>query len=353
MVSPFGAHMNVSLKETLVANPWVMSISSFFNSFAGMYVAQSFCHSLIAAVVTNQALKAWRIHDPLVSQRFRFLIILFPILSFPFYQMINPDRGSTLFRLEALFDINRWLAVEIGGLVPVALLFLLLLALTSLIFFFQEMVPVVRNTLDSRQPDEDRALLETGPFLENAAQTLGIKTPEVVLIEDDEPHIFSATGRDPAIFVSSGLTKALDQRQMEAALAHEMGHIARSRRPLLIIAFILRIIMFYNPVVMVKFRKAIRDEEKICDDIAVTLTRDPAALASALKVFYHKIDEPPEQQTSSQPPRKGSIEEYSHNLLLESRIQRLESRSMDRSTGWGLPFVVTLLTIMVLNYYIV
>ena len=153
--------------------------------------------------------------------------------------------------------------------------------------------------------------------------------------------------------MSSGLSKALDQEQMEAALAHELAHIARSRRPLLIMAFILRIIMFFNPVVMVKFRRAIRDEEKICDDIAVSLTRDPAALAGALKVFYHKIGEAPEQESSTRSPLKGSIEEYSHNLLLESRIQRLESGSMDTSRAWGLPFIVTLLTIMALNYFIV
>ena len=353
MVPAFGASMNLPLNEALATDLWIMSISTFFNSFAGMYVAQSFCHSVIAAVVTDQALKAWRIHDPLVRQRFRFLIILFPILSFPFYQAINPDRSSTLFRLESLFDINRWLAVEIGGLVPVGLLFLILLALTTLIFLFQEMVPVLRHTLVSRQTDGDRTLLDTGPFLGNAAKTLGIKTPDVVLIEDDEPFIFSATGKEPAIFVSSGLTKALEQAQMEAALAHEMAHIARSRRPLLIIAFVLRIIMFFNPVVMVKFRKAIKDEEKICDDIAISLTRDPAALAGALKVFYHKTGEAPELQSSKRSPLKGSIEEYSHNLHLESRIQRLESGTMDETRGWGLPFLITLLTIMALNYSIV
>lgn len=353
MVPAFGARMKLSLNEAPAVDPWVMSISTFFNSFAGMYVAQSFCHSVIAAVVTDRALKAWRIHDPLVSQRFRFLIILFPILSFPLYQAINPDRSSTLFRLDSLFDINRWLAVEIGGLVPVGLLFLLLLALTTLIFFFQEMVPVVRHTLDSRRTGGDRTLLDTGPFLGNAAKTLGIKTPDIVLIEDDEPIIFSATGKEPAIFVSSGLTKALEPGQMEAALAHEMAHIARSRRPLLIMAFLLRIIMFFNPIVMVKFRRAIRDEEKICDDIAVSVTRDPAALAGALKVFYHKIDEASEQQSSKSSPLKGSIEEYSHNLHLESRIQRLESGAMDRTTAWGLPFLITLLTIMAINYSVV
>jgi len=330
-----------------------MSISTFFNSFAGMYVAQSFCHSIIAAVVTDRALKAWNIHDPLVSQRFRFLIILFPILSFPLYQMINPDRGSVLFRLEALFDINRWLAVELGGLVPVGLLFLLLLALTALIFFFQELAPVLRHTLDSRGPDKERTLLDAGPFLGIAAKTLGIKTPDVVIIEDNEPLLFSTTGKAPAIFVSSGLTKTLDQEQMEAALAHEMAHIARSRRPLLITAFLLRIIMFFNPVVMVKFRRAIKDEEMICDDIAIAVTHDPAALANALKVFFWKIDEAPERQASGHSPVKGSIEEYSHNLQLENRIQRLESVTLGKTTGWGLPFLITLLTIMAINYYVV
>ena len=108
---------------------------------------------------------------------------------------------------------------------------------------------------------------------------------------------------------------------MEAALAHEIAHIARSRRPLLIAVFLLRIIMFFNPVVLVKFRKAVRDEEKICDDIAVSLTRNPAALADALKTFSRKRTRRPNRAPRSFSTLSGTLEEYSQNLHLESRIK--------------------------------
>jgi hypothetical protein len=352
MVPAFSARRYL-LNGTLATDPWVMSISSFFNSFVGMYVAQSFCHSIIVAMIADRALKAWRVEAPEVRQRFRLIAIIFPIVSFPLYQLINPDRSSALFRLGSLFDINRWLNMEIWGLIPIGLLFLILLGFTALVFFFQEMVPVLKHTLDSSQTDEDIQLMDTGPFVGNAAKTLGIKTPDVVLIEDDEPFIFSATGKKPAIFVSSGLTKALDQGQMDASLAHEMAHIARSRRPLLIMVFILRIIMFFNPVVMVKFRRAVKDEEKICDDIAVSLTRDPAALVEALKTFYHTAAKTPEPAAGKASARDVSLEEHSHNLHLESRIRRLESGPTDARDGGTVPFIVTLLSAAMINYFIV
>jgi Zn-dependent protease with chaperone function len=155
------------------------------------------------------------------------------------------------------------------------------------------------------------------------------------------------------IFISTGLRQALTTEQVQAALAHELAHIARSRRPLLIAVFLLRIIMFFNPVILVKFRRAVRDEEKICDDIAVSLTRNPAALAATVKLFYQKTEEAPEPD-----PRKlfrphVSLEEYSHNLHLEDRIKRLETGSTDTRERWGVPFTVTLLTVAVLNYFIV
>ncbi len=329
-----------------------MNLSAFFNSVVGMYLAQSFCHSLIAAMITDRAVKAWNIHDPLVRQRFRVIVIFFPIVSFPLYQLINPGRSSALFRLDSLFDMNRWLFLEIGGAMPVSILFLLFLALTSLIFLFQEMLPVLRNTLDAEQPEHDGTRLDVNPFIEEASRSLSVKTPEVVLIDDDSPLLFSTTGKNAVIFVSTSLSQALTPEQMRAALAHELAHIARSRRPLLIAVFLLRIIQFFNPIILVKFRRAVRDEEKICDDISVSLTRNPAALAAVLKIFYRKIEIPePDPRKSFRP--KASLEEYSHNLHLEDRIKRLEEGATDRRERWGVPFMLTLLTVAALNYFIV
>ena len=330
-----------------------MHLSTFFNSIVGMYVAQSFCHSVIAAMITDRAVKAWNISDPLVRQRFRVIVILFPIVSFPLYQLINPARSSALFRLDSLFDINRWLFLELWGLMPISLLFVFIFVFTSLVFLFQEMLPVLRHTLDSGQPEHDGTRLDVGPFIGEASRSLSIKKPDVVLIDDDSPLLFSTTGKNAVIFVSTGLSQALTTEQMQAALAHELAHIARSRRPLLIAVFLLRIILFFNPIVLVKFRRAVRDEEKICDDIAVSLTRNPAALAATLKIFFHKQDEAPEPDPQKLFTQNVSLEEYGHNLHLEDRIRRLEAGSTDTMEHWGVPFTITLLAVAVLNYFIV
>ncbi len=330
-----------------------MMISTFFNSYAGMYMTQSFCHSLIAAVIAERAIKAWKIDRPAEQQRFHLIAVLFPIFSFPFYQIINAARGTAEFRLSALFDMNRWLGWEVWGTIPIGLLFLIMLAATSLVFLFQETIPVLKHTLESRDSEIDGLRPESEPFVEKASQALSLETPRVLVFDDDEPVIFSTTGRDPAIFISSGLRESLTEGQLQAALAHELAHIARSRRPLLITVFVLRALMFYNPVVLVKFRRAVRDEEKICDDIAVSLTRDAKALIGALEKFYHRPEAAVEADGRKLPAAPLPLEEYSQNLHLESRIRRLEKGATDGSGGSMTALVTTLLVTAVLNYFVV
>ncbi len=317
-----------------------------------MYVAQSFCHSIIASVIMDQALRAWKIDDPLIRQRFRLTVVLFPIFSFPLYQLINPDRGSVLFRLDALFDVNRWLNVELWGVIPLSLLFLLVLAVTSLVFLFQEMIPVVRHTLDSRAMEHEGTRCGSDPFLETASHALSIKTPEVFSLDDDELIIFSTTGKNPVIFISTGLTRALTPDEMQAALAHEIAHIARSRRPLLLAAFFLRMILFFNPVALVEFRRVVRNEEKICDDIAVSLTHRPDALAEALKKFY-TVREAPEPDVRQPLFRPVNIEEYSYNIQLDSRITRLDQHSLDKPSGRWFLLIIAFLIVAGINYFVV
>jgi hypothetical protein len=40
-------------------------------------------------------------------------------------------------------------------------------------------------------------------------------------------------------------------------------------------------------------------------------------------------------------------------MHLESRIKRLESGAINTREGWGVPFMLTLLVVVVLNYFIV
>ncbi|MGE4397207.1 MAG: protease HtpX, partial [Sulfurimonas sp.] len=56
----------------------------------------------------------------------------------------------------------------------------------------------------------------------------GIKMPEVAIFEDMSPNAF-ATGafkNDALVAVSRGLLRSMSQREVEAVLGHEIGHVA-------------------------------------------------------------------------------------------------------------------------------
>jgi Zn-dependent protease with chaperone function len=330
-----------------------MSISTFFNSLVGMYVAQSFVHSIIASIIAGQALNVWQIDDPVIRQRFRLMVLLFPIFSFPFYQVLNPDRGSPIFRLNVLFDSSQWLNMDIWGVVPVSLLFLLLLAIVTLVFLFQEMIPIIRHSLESRIATHEGKRRDADTFIQNASKSLAIETPEVIIVDDDELIIFSTPGKNSVIVISTGLSEALTPAQMQAALAHELAHISRSRRPMLLAVFFLRIIMFFNPVALVEFRRAIRNEEKICDDIAVSLTHRPEALAEALKKFYAVCETPLPDAREKALFTPVRLEEYSYNMQLDTRITRLGQKMAYRAGGRWFLMLSSFLIIVFINYFVV
>jgi Zn-dependent protease with chaperone function len=318
-----------------------------------MYVTQSFLHALIAVIVVDMAIEAWKIDNPSVRQRFRFAVILFAIVSFPLYQLINPERSSVFFRTGALFDSNQWLSMELFGVVPLRWPFLALLSITTLVFLFQELVPIVKHTLESNQDVPGEGGPDDEALVNRALAALPGPRPHVVILDDDELVLFASSGRKASIFISTGLLRSLSLEQVAAALAHEGAHIARNRRPVLIVVFILRVIMFFNPVVLVEFRRAVRNEEKICDDIAVSLTQNPSALAETLKKFYARHDDVQPDSDDKPAPSKVPLEDYSHNLQLESRITRLEQGLTNKPDDAWFPFVLVFLIIAGVNYFVV
>lgn len=333
-----------------------MNVSNFFGSYMGMYIAQAFSHSLIAALVVDRAIHAWKITDPLVRQRFSLIVMVFPILSFPLYQIINPQRGSISFRLEALFDINRWLNIELWGTIPLSILFIVMLSGTALIFLLQEMIPIARHMLESRASASDEETQDSppgNPAVDKVLSDFPGEKPDISVIDDDDFVIFSTTGKNPRVFLSTGAMGTLNTQEMQAAVAHELAHIARSRRPLLVIIYIIRVLMFFNPVVLVEFRRIVQEEEKICDDMAVSLTGKRSALAETLKKFGRQGEQVRLDAAKNLSTLGTTLEDYSHSVHMESRIKRLEGEQVqDRGGGW-LRFLITLSSIGAINYFVV
>jgi heat shock protein HtpX len=216
-------------------------------------------------------------------------------------------------------------------------------------------------------------------MVENLARTAGLPKPKLFVSPDPSANAF-ACGRDSAnanICVNQGLLDILDKNEIEGVLAHEMSHI--KNRDILImtvtmvlssvISFLadysLRAMMWGNnsngnsdsegddspgsPLVIFFFVAAIviapilsfviqmavsRSREFLADATAVTLTRYPQGLISALTKL-HQSPVPTEHPSTAMshfyitPPKNSwgqkTMELFSTHPSLESRISALES----------------------------
>lgn len=339
----------ISYGQTGNAEPTeFMSIGTFFNSYMGIYATQAFFHSLIAALIADRALAIWQIRDPAIKQRFSLIAVLFPLFSVPLFHLINPARTSISFRLDALFDSSRWMNMAIVGTFSLGWIFAALLVITSLIFLLQELIPIIQHVAETRIFPQDAKPAADDPAVAQIIEGLPADRPDIFIL-DDEPLLFSRTGSRAAIFLSTGLVKHLNTEQLQAAIAHEIAHVRRNKMPLLTVVFILRVLVFFNPIALLEFRRAVHEEEKVCDNIAVAMTGKPQVLAQTLRIFLqdrsvHEREEEDGQQT---------IEEQGHLLLLEERIRRLEEgEHLETRSGWTV-FSLTIAAITAVTYFIV
>lgn len=205
-------------------------------------------------------------------------------------------------------------------------------------------------------------------IVENLAITIGIPTPKVYIINDPAPNAF-ATGRDPKhaiVAATTGILDTMNDRELEAVMAHEMGHVQNYDIRVSMIAFglvsaigflsdlILNmwfwgnsdrdrevnpivmalgiIVVILAPIMAALIQMAIsRQREYLADATGAMTTRDPEGLVSALKKL-EKTSRPMQRQSSStahlffnNPLKPGVIANlFSTHPPLDDRIARLE-----------------------------
>ncbi len=77
------------------------------------------------------------------------------------------------------------------------------------------------------QPVTREQLPEVYAIVERLTRKAGLPMPRIYVIPAETPNAF-ATGRNPqhaAVAVTEGILKALDRRQLEGVLAHELSHV--------------------------------------------------------------------------------------------------------------------------------
>jgi heat shock protein HtpX len=204
-------------------------------------------------------------------------------------------------------------------------------------------------------------------IVENLSITTGMPMPKVYVIDDPAPNAF-ATGRDPnhaVVAASTGLIDIMDDTELEAVMAHEMGHVKNYDIRVMMIVFglvsaigliadlIMHMMWFggnnneerpSNPIFMVLGIVAIiiapivatlvqlavsRRREYLADSTGALTTRYPEGLARALEKIRDAGSTMRRQNSATAHlffanPLKGGIGKlFSTHPPIEDRIRRL------------------------------
>jgi len=208
-------------------------------------------------------------------------------------------------------------------------------------------------------------------IVENLAITTGMPTPKVYIINDPAPNAF-ATGRDPqhaVVAATTGILDVMNDRELEAVMAHEMSHVRNydirvsmiafglvsaigilsdiafrlfffgdrrdnnNQNPIVLIVGIVLIIL--APIIAAMIQLAIsRQREYLADASGVLTTRDSDGLADALEKLKQYGRPMQRQNTASahlffNSPLKPSFLSnlFSTHPPLDARIARLKKNA--------------------------
>ena len=299
-----------------------------FSSGLGQYVVQTTFHSVIIVTVVEAMIRLWHIQRPSLQIKFRLLVLLLPVLHFPFSFLLYSPRTDARFREQiALIDFNAWLGLRLGGGIAVWHLFAALLALTTVYFLVREASPSLGHYLGRRRPF---TVIKPGQFpkldlvLSSLAKARGLPSAEVLLSAENAPVIYTLGHR--TLVLSATAINMLDDEELEAAIAHELAHLTGQAYRISQASVILRFLMFYNPVALLIFRRIINDSERNCDDIAVAATGKQLALASGLLRVLRRTPSSLSLAVGSRrqlPFRISALEHRAYRDMIGERVERL------------------------------
>lgn len=287
------------------------------------------------------------------------------------YKSIAANKRNTIFFMAifvAIISVIGWIVGYYYGDQNIAYYVLAGAALYALMQYFVATKLSLAMTGAHQIKKKDNPRLYR--IVENLAISTGAPTPGIYVIDDPSPNAM-ATGRDPkhsVVAATTGLIELMDDRELNAVMAHEMGHVQNYDIRLSMITFglvsaigfLTQIVMrmfFYSddrdndrspivmligvivlilaPIVAAMVQMAVsRQREYLADGTSALTTRDPEAMISALEKLK-KINRPMKKQNSAtahlfftNPLKPGIMSKlFSTHPPLQDRIERLKSNA--------------------------
>ncbi|MCX6122992.1 MAG: M48 family metallopeptidase [Ignavibacteriales bacterium] len=256
---------------------------------------------------------------------FTMIVILILFLLLPFYVM-NPRPVDHLISgfLKNISEISK---IPVLQYLPIGTTLAVIIGIVSILTSLRWGMNSVLWSVHAEQPDETFAAL---PELLNVVKEIslaaGIPSPKVYIVKDSDPNAFTigTIPTESSIVVTTGLIAMLNREELQGVIAHEMSHIRNSDTRLLTIitvlfgavlllsewmkksaflggfagsrvpgaGWMLRGVLFIGWLLTILFAPLIarivamavsRQREYLADAGGAELTRNPKALANALK----------------------------------------------------------------------
>lgn len=200
----------------------------------------------------------------------------------------------------------RWLfttwhskALPLGNILPIYLLWTGLAMLFGYLLVRRARKIVVQGALPAQQIDnrlESAINLVLKDFQNQPARQTGegwiccrtgtqLSRPELWISEKVDTPLVVRDLADPVIVFPLGLSEQLDQTELEMVLAHEVAHLTL-QRPICCASNTVKHFAYANPLALLLGSRLQYEEEKACDDLAVTLLGQPEKYAQALLKSY-------------------------------------------------------------------
>jgi BlaR1 peptidase M56 len=251
------------------------------------YVGQSILHAIIAAVIIEALMRAWRVERVGPRLALRLLALAFPLVVLPLFLLLAPFRADERFAREAIFVGWRWDALSVLG-VGLARLAVYLLGSLGGVLFLLDFLPSIADGLRGSRHRQ-------GPFLDvegieaevrDLSERLGIRMPPVVVVGDDSAILHCEGILRSRLVVSSAALEALDADERRAAFAHELAHAAYRDPVFGWVLAVVRALMFFNPAVQIEARAVVGELERRADERSAALVGDRLALAGGLVKLF-------------------------------------------------------------------
>ncbi len=246
-------------------------------------LTQAIFHSLVASLFIEALVKGWQVAEPRQRIALRLLALGYPLVLFPAVVVLGVDRADESFRdSTAIFSADAWGDLRFLG-IGLDSWWLAGFAAAGTALFLLDFLPLFRRRgrpAGGKADEAGVARLDAALF--PVARRIGVRPPPIRFVASDVPMLFCTGVRRQEIVVSRGSLALLDDEELEAAIAHELSHLARHDPAVSWVIMAARAIMFFNPAFQVVSRVIVRDAEHVADERAAAAIGHRLPLAAGL-----------------------------------------------------------------------